>query len=156
MLDEQANEFLKALSEVMNKGDKLLLGLDLKKKEEIVLPAYNDAQGFTAAFNLNLLDRINRELGADFNREAFAHKPQYIEQTGLAKSYLMSTKVQDVRIGHIGETVHFEEGETIFMEISRKYDDDAIREISANTSLNLITQLFDSKKWFSDFIFEKQ
>lgn len=156
MLDAQANQFLKALSEVMNTGDKLLLGLDLKKKEEIVLPAYNDAQGFTAAFNLNLLDRINKELDADFNREAFDHKPQYDEQTGLAKSYLMSSVAQDVNIKAIGATIHFEEGETIFMEISRKYDEHAIREISANTRLNLISQLFDSKKWFSDFIFEKQ
>lgn len=156
MLDAQANQFLIALSEVMNSGDKLLLGLDLKKKEEIVLPAYNDAQGFTAAFNLNLLDRINKELGADFNRAGFEHKPQYDEQTGLAKSYLQSSVKQEVRIEAIDKTMYFEEGETIFMEISRKYDENAIQEISANTSLNLIAQLYDSKKWFSDFIFEKQ
>ena len=71
MLDERANAFLKALSMTMNAGDKLLLGVDLKKASAIVLPAYNDKQGITAKFNLNLLHRINCELDGNFDLIAF-------------------------------------------------------------------------------------
>ncbi|MDP4664535.1 MAG: L-histidine N(alpha)-methyltransferase [Salibacteraceae bacterium] len=156
MLDDQANSFLKALAEVMNAGDKLLLGLDLIKAEELVLPAYNDAQGYTAAFNLNLLTRMNNELGANFEVDSFDHKPKYDYDKGLALSFLESKKKQTVQIEYLNESFDFEAGEKIFMEVSRKYDDSSIMAISDNTDLKLTNRIYDSKHWFTDLIFEKQ
>lgn len=156
MRDELANDFLRQLSAVMNPGDKLLMGVDLKKSDEIVLPAYNDAQGYTREFNLNLLDRINRELGADFDRAKFDHKPQYDSETGLAESYLMSLENQQVKIAKTGKAYDFMEGEKIFMEVSRKYDDETIEAIADQTDLEIKARFFDSRHYFSDVIFEKQ
>lgn len=120
MLDDRANEFMLALSERMKRGDTLLLGVDMKKPKEIVLPAYNDSQGVTSAFNLNLLKRINDELGADFDLTAFEHLPEYDESEGIARSYLRSKKDQSIHLPMVSEPIHFQEGERVFTEVSRK------------------------------------
>ena len=90
LVDELATEFIYQLGSNLFKGDKIILGVDLKKPKAIVLPAYNDSKGVTAEFNLNLLDRINKELGANFNRAQFEHAPTYDEHIGIAKSYIKS------------------------------------------------------------------
>jgi uncharacterized SAM-dependent methyltransferase len=79
MPDEQAKAFIASLSQNLNKGDKIVLGVDLIKEKEVVLPAYDDAAGITRDFNLNLLERMNRELHANFNLDAFVHDPEYHE-----------------------------------------------------------------------------
>ncbi|MDC1221160.1 L-histidine N(alpha)-methyltransferase [Salibacteraceae bacterium] len=155
LLDDLAKKFLMQLSTSMNAGDKLLLGVDLKKPKSIVLPAYNDAGGITAKFNLNLLNRINRELGGSFDPMAFRHVAEYSEETGLAKSFIQSIKRQKVEIKNLDMTILFEEGEKVFLEVSRKYDDDILNAITLNTSLDLVQKFYDSRKYFCDLILEK-
>ena len=156
MLDERANDFLLELSAAMNKGDRLLLGVDLIKDESIILPAYNDSLGITAEFNLNLLDRINRELGGNFNRQFFKHTPRYDKQKGVAYSYITSLADQDVRIDALDQSFHFNEGDRVFTEVSRKYDDKALETITNHTSLVLKNKIFDSKEYFCDAIYFKE
>lgn len=153
--DDRANNFLRGLSERMNEGDKLLLGVDLKKPKEIVLPAYDDAQGYTRRFNLNLLARINRELGGDFDLRNFDHDPVYDEEHGWALSFLLSLREQEVRIKALRKTFSFAKGERIFTEISRKYDDAAIANIGRNTGLRIVARFRDRKAYFEDVLFEK-
>ena len=111
LVDELATEFIYQLGSNLFKGDKIILGVDLKKPKAIVLPAYNDSKGVTAEFNLNLLDRINKELGANFNRAQFEHAPTYDEHIGIAKSYIKSKIKQSVIID--GIEFYFEKDELI-------------------------------------------
>ncbi|WP_306643757.1 L-histidine N(alpha)-methyltransferase [Sanyastnella coralliicola] len=156
LTDDKAKKFIGDLSQSMKPGDKLLIGVDLKKDPSIILPAYNDAQGITRDFNMNLLDRMNRELDADFNLEQFKHAPVYDEQIGEARSYLVSKSNQSVAIGKANKIFHFEEGERIHTETSRKYDAELIKELTCDHGLTILKQLTDSRGYFSDFILEKQ
>ena len=156
MLDENAHRFIRQLSDNMNKGDKLLIGVDLKKDPDIILPAYNDAAGITRNFNLNLLARINKELGGNFNTNKFEHTPLYNEEKGQAESYIVSTTKQDVHIEATGKTYKFDEGERIHMEISRKYDTETINKLITNTGLYIKQTFTDNRNYFSDFLLEKQ
>ncbi len=156
LLDDRANDFLKRLSATMQSGDTLLIGVDLKKPKEIVLPAYNDSVGVTAAFNLNVLERINRELGGDFVVQNFEHAPVYNEEDGIAYSYLRSTKDQRVTIEAINGYYEFSKGEKLFTEISRKYDDAALEVITRDTSLDLMNRFFDEAHLFCDAVYRKR
>ena len=151
MLDDVAADFIYKLGANLKAGDKLLLGVDLIKAQEIVLPAYNDATGITSAFNLNLLTRINNELQGNFDVSQFRHKPAYTEEEGIAKSYLESTTSQDVYIEALGITFHFNRGETIHTEISRKYNDSIISKIIEHTDFTVSAVLHDSKNYFGDY-----
>lgn len=153
MNDEQAAAFLGRLGSVLNKGDKLLLGVDLIKSKDVVLPAYNDPKGITKAFNLNLLKRINLELEADFNIDDFEHKPEYDEQTGIARSYLESLRDQTAHINGVGE-YSFSQGERILMEISRKYNDEILDTILKSTQFQIKAKLLDKDSVFADYILE--
>ncbi|MFT4661106.1 MAG: L-histidine N-alpha-methyltransferase [Patiriisocius sp.] len=150
--DELAEKFIYGLGSNLNKGDMLLIGIDLIKSADIVLPAYNDAAGITSKFNMNLLTRINRELEGDFDLSAFEHRPEYTEEDGVARSFLVSTKDQSVRIGAIDKTFGFTDGEKIATEISRKYNDQVISKIIANTDFVLSEKLVDSNNYFADYI----
>ncbi|MHA7944013.1 L-histidine N(alpha)-methyltransferase [Formosa sp. 3Alg 14/1] len=152
MTDDMASAFITKLGANLSAGDKLLLGVDLIKPQNIVLPAYNDSQGITAAFNINLLDRINTQLDADFNLNQFNHSPEYDEEKGIASSFIESTKQQSVEIKAIGKTFHFEKGEKIQTEVSRKYNDVLISKIILNTDFKLDTKIMDSKAYFADYI----
>ncbi len=152
MLDDIATKFLSQLSVALRPGDRLLLGVDLIKSAEIVLPAYNDAQGITRAFNLNLLTRINRELGANFDITNFAHLPEYTEQDGVARSYLQSKVAQTVRIDAINQEFKFAEGEKIHTEISRKYNDEVLGRILSKCDFSIHGKLTDRKGYFADYI----
>ena len=156
LIDRQANDFLIRLSRVMNPGDKLLLGVDLKKPSSIVLPAYNDSAGITAKFNLNLLTRINHEFAADFDIKKFQHAPEYDEERGWALSYIQSLADQTVQVKDLKEEISFSNGEKILMEISRKYDDATIMDITQNTGLAIVSKFYDQKKYFCDVLFEKR
>jgi len=152
LLDKHSKKFINQLSAVLNKGDKLILGVDRKKSKSIVLPAYNDAQGFSRDFNLNLLRRINKELHADFDLNKFQHAPEYDEGKGIAYSYLRSTCEQSVNIKKIGKVFHFKDGEKIHTEISRKYDDDVIRDITAESNFKIEKIFSDKRNYFSDYL----
>lgn len=155
MSDELATQFIYNLGTNIQAGDKLLLGADLIKSKEIVLPAYNDSKGITAKFNLNLLERINQELGGSFELNNFKHQPEYNEEEGIAKSYLLSTIHQKVEIKVMDKTFEFTKGEKIHTEISRKYNDAIIEKIIANTDFTIINKIMDSKEYFADYILER-
>lgn len=152
MTDEQAAQFIYKLGANINSGDRLLLGVDLIKSKEIVGPAYNDSKGVTAAFNMNLLDRINKELGGNFNLDQFEHQPEYNEKEGIAKSFIVSTAKQTVTIESIGKSFEFAKGEKIHTEISRKYNDELIKQIIADTDFKLHVKIMDIKAYFADYI----
>jgi L-histidine Nalpha-methyltransferase len=120
--ESEQNQLFSALASSLQAGDYFLLGLDLRKSAAILEPAYNDAAGVTAAFNYNLLQRINRELGANFDLAAFTHVAFYNQQLGQIEMHLQSTRAQEVIITDLGLRVPFRVGETIHTEISRKFD----------------------------------
>jgi len=155
MNDKMASKFIYNLGENLHAGDKLLLGVDLIKAVDIVLPAYNDNQGITAKFNMNLLDRINQELGGNFDLNQFKHQPEYNENEGIAKSFIVSMANQTVEIEATGRSYTFTEGEKIHTEISRKYNDQLIEKIIVNTDFCLLTKILDSKAYFADYILKR-
>lgn len=153
--DEMAKEFIRNLDVNLKSGDRIVLGVDLIKPKSIVLPAYDDAQGITKRFNLNLLTRINRELDANFDTNTFEHKPEYDEEEGIARSFLVSTKNQLITVKSLDKSFSFEKDEKIYMEMSRKYNDQILSEILAHSSLKIIDRLTDSQNLFADYILEK-
>jgi len=155
MNDEVAAHFIYELGENLAAKDKLLLGVDLIKDESIVLPAYNDSEGITRAFNLNLLSRINKELGGTFNVQQFSHQPEYCETEGVAKSFLVSLKKQEVHIATINKSFEFQKGEKIATEISRKYSDKIIKHLIKNTDFEIVKKLTDEKSYFANYILTK-
>ncbi len=153
--DEMATDFLYQMGANFRQGDILVLGVDLKKSRDIVLPAYNDKNGITARFNLNLLARINRELGADFVLSNFDHRPEYHEDEGIAFSYLVSLTEQNVFIESLNKRFKFSAGEKIHTEISRKYDEKTLNKIIAHTDFVIDGKITDSKNYFADFILKR-
>ncbi|MDB4088059.1 L-histidine N(alpha)-methyltransferase [Flavobacteriales bacterium] len=155
LTDELSSKFLYELGGNLNENDRLLLGVDLIKPVDIVLPAYNDKQGITAKFNLNLLTRINSELSANFNLSNFKHQPEYTIEEGIAKSFIVSTEKQTVEIKSIKKTFSFDKEERIHTEISRKYNDSIINKIIENTDFTIENKILDSKEYFADYILKK-
>jgi L-histidine Nalpha-methyltransferase len=149
----QAIHFCRQLHDSMQPGDLLLIGFDLKKNPRTILDAYNDRQGFTRDFNLNLLTRINRELGADFDRELFEHYPVYDPGTGACKSYLVSRAEQEVHLGD--KTITFKENEAIYMEISQKYALEETENMAAQSGFEPVHTFMDSKRWFADVLWQR-
>ena len=146
-----AEDFCRELGDHLSTGDMLLIGFDLKKNPKTVLAAYNDKGGITKRFNLNLLERINRELKANFEINKFDHYPVYDPETGACKSYLVSLEEQQVKINGT-ETIHFAKDEYIFMEISQKFTVAQTDQMANKAGFKPIHRFFDSKKWFIDVI----
>ncbi|MGH9970642.1 MAG: L-histidine N(alpha)-methyltransferase [Pyrinomonadaceae bacterium] len=146
---EEAPVFLRALRSVLHSGDALLLGADLKKDASVLEPAYDDALGLTAAFNLNLLARVNRELDGDFDLRAFKHHAFYNEDIGRVEIYIESTRPQTVRIGKLGMEIKFAVGERIHTENSYKYDLTGIAQLAAETGFICSRTWLDSEERFS-------
>jgi dimethylhistidine N-methyltransferase len=145
----EALRFLRAMRGVLQKGDALLLGADLKKDPAVLEAAYNDALGVTSAFNLNVLARINRELGGTFDLRAFRHRAFYNETIGRIEIYIESLANQQVRIEKLDLTVDFAEGELIHTENSYKYDHAGIEALAEKTGFNLSRTWLDSQERFS-------
>ena len=146
---DEAPAFLRALRRVLSAGDALLLGADLKKDRRILEPAYDDALGLTAAFNLNLLARVNRDLGGDFDLRAFKHDAFYNEDVGRVEIYIESTRPQTVTIGKLGIAVQFSAGERIHTENSYKYDLHDIDGLAMQTGFTRKQTWLDSQRRFS-------
>ncbi len=144
---ENAQTLLEVARDDAGPGGGVLLGLDLVKDEEILRRAYDDDAGVTAAFNLNLLRRINRELGADFDLEAFAHEVRYDRRRQRIEMHLRSLRRQTVRIGE--ERFEFEEGETIHTENSHKYELTTFESLAAKAGLRLDRSWTDRRGWFA-------
>jgi len=126
---DEALEFLKGVREIVGPGGMLLIGVDLKKEKRVLDAAYDDARGVTAEFNLNLLHRINRELGGDFQVKRFRHKAFYDEQKGWIEMHLESLYSQFAHVG--GQRFDFRVGETIHTEISCKYTVEEFQRLAA-------------------------
>ena len=145
---EEALRFLRAMRSVLNKGDALLLGADLKKDPRILETAYNDALGVTSAFNLNVLARINRELGGTFDLRAFKHRAFYNDAAGRIEIYIESLFTQRVRIEKLDLEVEFAAGELIHTENSYKYDRAGIARLANETGFEHTTTWLDSQERF--------
>ena len=151
---EQALAFFRQLRDVMNEDDLLFIGFDLQKDPHIIVPAYDDAAGVTARFNLNLLKRINRELGADFDIDKFTHYANYRPIEGSARSFLISRERQSVHISALNRTFEFDQWEAVFMEISQKYSLRMIEELASESGFEIKQNFFDSRRYYCDSLWK--
>lgn len=147
---EQAVEFFRHLRDVMNDNDRIFIGFDMQKDPRVIVRAYDDAKGVTAAFNLNLLRRINRELGADFVLQNFSHYAQYRPVECAARSFLISREQQTVDITALGRSFEFDQWEPIFMEISQKYTPAMIEDLARESGFKIEATFLDSGNFYSD------
>ena len=143
-------QFCRHLRSNMKQGDLAVIGFDLKKNPRVIRDAYNDQKGVTAEFNLNLLTRINRELGANFDIPKFEHYCAYDPESGACKSYLVCLDAMEVAIGD--NFVKFDKDECISMEISQKYSEEDVNQLASTTGFSVIENIYDSKKWFTESI----
>jgi len=146
---DEAHRFLNAMRSMLSEGDALLLGADLKKDPAVLEAAYNDALGVTSAFNLNVLARINRELGGTFDLHAFRHRAFYNEDAGRIEIYIESLLKQTIRIEKLDLEVQFEADELIHTENSYKYDTAGIKRLAEDTGFTCSRSWFDSRERFS-------
>lgn len=154
LLHPQAVDFLRKIRKIMGPEDIFFAGFDQKKNPQTVLDAYNDKGGITEAFNKNLLARINRELGANFNLDKFRHWEVYDPESGTARSYLVSTEAQRVCIPDLDLEIDFDPWETIHTEISQKYDDRIVSWLSAQADLEISDVFTDSESYYKNYIFK--
>ena len=150
----EAKSFLKVVADRLNKGDLLLVGFDLHKNQKILNAAYNDAAGITAKFNLNILHRINKELGGEFDLHLFKHHAFYNRHKRRIEMHLISTCKQHVYIREIDKTFDFEEGESIHTESSYKYTLKQIDNLAKGCNLKVKKHFTDKNRWFDLAMFE--
>lgn len=155
LLHEKAIEFLAQIKDYMQPNDLLFIGFDQKKNPQTILDAYNDADGITARFNKNLLVRINRELGGNFDVDAFSHWEVYDPESGTAKSYLVARTPQHVRIEELELDITFEPWETIHTEISQKYDDKTVHWLAEAAGLQVLEEFSDQRSYYKNYLFTK-
>lgn len=149
--DEQA-DLLLAIREPMRVGDMLFLGADQKKAAGVLEPAYDDALGVTAAFNLNLLVRINRELGGQFDLANFRHRAFLNEADSRIEMHIVSRINQHVHIDALDMEVAFEADESIHTENSYKFDEAGIAELAQRTGFSVERRWTDSRSYFADHL----
>jgi L-histidine N-alpha-methyltransferase len=145
----EAVRFLQQVRNAMTASDALLVGIDLRKDRATLEAAYDDAQGITAAFNLNLLARINRELGGHFELASFAHRAVYNEEPGRIEMYLISKKDQQVAIDALDLDVTLPAGEAIHTENSYKYSPAEIASLAEAAGFRIASQWLDAQGRFS-------
>jgi len=148
-----ALDFLQMLYNHLVVNDVLLMGIDLQKNPQTILDAYNDKKGVTKRFNLNLLERINRELNGTFDIEKFDHYPYYDPVKGITYSYLVSLEQQTVHIAD--QPVHFKKNELIHTEISRKFSLNEIDELQQESGFESVCHFLDSRSYFTVSAFKK-
>jgi dimethylhistidine N-methyltransferase len=139
--------FLEHVANLCGSNGALLIGVDLKKDPAVLHDAYNDGEGLTAAFNLNLLERINRELGCDFHLDTFQHYAFYNPRESRVELHLISRKDQAIHID--GETFSFVRGESIWTESSYKYNLDEFERVAAVAGFRVEHVWVDERQWFS-------
>lgn len=151
---QESVHFLKNIVKTSSSKGYFLIGFDLVKEKTLLEKAYNDSQDVTAEFNLNLLSRINRELGGEFDLDAFVHHALYNEEKSRIEMYLISTREQDVYIADLNRSYHFNKNERIHTENSHKYTTEAIARIADQVGLQMIEQWFDSQRYFNLTLFK--
>lgn len=145
--NDTAVALLTSFRKLLGPGARFIIGADLRKSPDILIPAYNDAAGVTADFNLNLLARINRELGGNFDLSQFAHSATYEPETGRINMYLVSQTDQFVRV--CDRRFHFETGERVHTEISQKYDVTGLQKLAARAGWMPCSVWTDARSLFS-------
>lgn len=150
--DRDAIRLLRHLGRLCSINGAVLLGLDLKKPVIEMESAYNDAAGVTAEFTLNLIDRINRELGGNFDRDRFHHRARYNAAAGRIETFLVSEVDQHVRVA--GRSFGFRHGEEMLVEFSRKYDDVDIARLCMATGLRQSARWTDANERFAILMLE--
>jgi dimethylhistidine N-methyltransferase len=143
----EASGFLRNAANILGRGALLIIGVDLIKSADILNAAYNDAEGVTAQFNLNLLTRINRELGGNFQLDTFEHHAFYNRERHRVEMHLASLKRQKVKVA--GDTIDFRAGETIHTENSYKYSIESLSALARGVGWMPVAAWMDSRKYFS-------
>jgi dimethylhistidine N-methyltransferase len=146
---EEARLILRNLGTQLRIGDALLLGTDMVKDEPTLLAAYDDREGITAAFNLNILDRLNRELGADFDPACFRHRALWNSVESRIEMHLESVQEQGISIEHADLDLHFTQGETIHTENSYKFTDRSIRTLLRDVGFEIRGAWKDCRGWYT-------
>ena len=144
---DDAQRFLRRMREVCGRGGGLLIGVDLKKDPRVLHAAYNDAAGVTAAFNSNILARVNRELDGDLRLDQFAHYAFYNAREGRVEMHLVSLERQAARVGTV--PFHFCRGESIFTESSYKYTLEEFARLAMASGYSVERVWTDDRQWFS-------
>jgi dimethylhistidine N-methyltransferase len=143
----EASRFLRSARDILGVGAQMIIGADLEKNERVLHDAYNDASGVTARFNLNVLVRMNRELGGNFDLSAFAHRAIYNRERHRIEMHLISKKTQTVRM--LGTSFSFRPGETIHTENSYKYSVERFAALASSSGWTVRESWTDEKKMFS-------
>lgn len=146
---DEARDFLKAVRINMNDKDFLLVGFDLIKEKSLIESAYNDKAGFTAQFNLNLLTRMNRELGCNFDLDEFIHYAFFNKKKDRIEMHLKSKSDQELRILGSDKKFKISQGETIHTESSYKYDEEKIQGLAIRSGFSLEKIFSDKNNWFN-------
>jgi L-histidine Nalpha-methyltransferase len=144
----ECDRLMQQVLAALQPGEYFLLGLDLQKSKALVEPAYDDSQGITAAFNLNILDHLNWRYGGNFQRDYFTYWSFYNEQLHQIESYLRCTRSHQVQLTDLGLNLEFEAGETIHTEISRKYDLGQMCSYLGHWGLSPLETWTDPQGWF--------
>ncbi len=144
--DPEALRLLRSMHQTMGNRGGALLGIDLQKSPELLEAAYNDAAGVTAAFTLNLLARLNRDIGTDFDLQGFSHRARYVAERGCIETCLVSQQQQTVEVQ--GRSFEFADGEAMQVEYSHKYTDAGFAAMAAEAGLKVVRGWNDPKDWF--------
>ena len=144
--------FLQKVSRYLSSADRVLLGVDFRKDAAVLERAYDDSEGLTARFNLNLLERINRELGGQFDLGAFRHEASYDEEAGRVILGLRSLREQQVPINRLRRSIEFKENEFIHTEDSFKYSYEEVEGLVANAGLSIQEHWNDNDRRFGVFL----
>jgi dimethylhistidine N-methyltransferase len=148
----EALQLLRDIREELAPGDKLLLGVDMAKDPRLLIAAYNDTAGITAEFNKNILARINRELGANFNLRLFRHRATWNEEHSRMEIYLESMAAQRVLISALDLEITLDRGETIHTENSYKFHDEDVIEMLERAGFHLSDHWTDPREWFGEYL----
>ncbi len=146
---DEARDFLKTVRINMNNKDFLLVGFDMIKDECLIEPAYNDKEGFTAQFNLNLLTRMNRELGCNFDLHEYEHYAFFNKEKDRIEMHLKSKSDQEFRISGSDKIFQIYKGETIHTESSYKYNEERIKKLAIRSGFSLERIFSDNNNWFN-------
>ena len=152
---DDAQAFIREVNNNMNEGDYFLIGVDRVKEQNVLHAAYNDAQGITAQFNLNVLRVLNRELDANFNINGFTHSAVFNEEKERIEMRLVASSEQKVEINELNESLHLVPGEDILTEISQKYTYEGIEKLLTKSGFSIIKHYEDEDAYFSLVLAEK-
>ncbi len=147
---KEASNFLKRLRESINTGDYLIIGFDLKKDIDTMVRAYNDTEGVTEQFNFNILKRINRELGGQFDLDRFRYRSTWDSIDGAMKSYLVSTRDQSVQVSVLDRTFTFIEHEALHTESSHKFTLEQCASMAKDAGFDVVKNFLDDRNYFID------